>query len=152
MQLVNRVGDVHGAAAIDIAAAKDDEEVSAWLRRILANNLANLARDFRSGKRDVRRERSLELILDNSSRLLGEWIAAEASSPSKKLQRYEMLERVAQALKALSAEQRQAVVLRHWQGLSLAEIARQLDRTPGAVGLLIHRGLKALREKLKDLE
>ena len=37
-----------------------EAELAAWLRRILANNLANAVRDLHRGKRDLARERSLE--------------------------------------------------------------------------------------------
>src|SRR4051812_23796972 len=42
-------------------------EVAAWLRQILARNLANAARDLGRQKRDVAREQSLEASLDASS-------------------------------------------------------------------------------------
>ena len=41
--------------------------MAAWLRQILANNLANAVRDLGRAKRDVGRERSLEAALDTSS-------------------------------------------------------------------------------------
>jgi DNA-directed RNA polymerase specialized sigma24 family protein len=37
-------------------------------------------------------------------------------------------------------------VLHHLQGLPLAEVSEQLDKTPAAVAGLLHRGLKRLRE------
>src|SRR5215831_16271081 len=39
-------------------------EQAAWLRRILARNLANVVRDQRRDKRDVARERPLQAALD----------------------------------------------------------------------------------------
>src|SRR5580765_1656495 len=45
---------------------------SAWLRRLLANNLADSLRRLRADKRDVARERSLEAVLNASSAKLGE--------------------------------------------------------------------------------
>ncbi|HEV3082875.1 MAG TPA: sigma factor, partial [Gemmataceae bacterium] len=43
------------------------EEQAAWLRQILARNLANAIRDLRRQKRDVTRERSLQVALDESA-------------------------------------------------------------------------------------
>jgi RNA polymerase sigma-70 factor (ECF subfamily) len=48
--------------------------------------------------------------------------------------------------------QRDAVVLRHFQGLPLAEIAGQLDCTTAAVTGLLQRGLKNLRKSLAEWE
>ena len=59
---------------------------------------------------------------------------------------------VADAVEALSDVQRQAVVMHYWQGLSPAEIADQIERTPAAVASLLHRALKQLRGVLKQLE
>jgi DNA-directed RNA polymerase specialized sigma24 family protein len=42
--------------------------------------------------------------------------------------------------------------LRHFQGLSLADITEQLDCTTAAVTGLLRRGLKNLKKSLVDLE
>ena len=48
--------------------------------------------------------------------------------------------------------QRDAVIFRHLQGLSLAEAARQLDRTEAAVAGLVYRGLNKLHDLLDERE
>jgi RNA polymerase sigma-70 factor (ECF subfamily) len=52
----------------------------------------------------------------------------------------------------LPEAQREALVLHYWQGLTLAETAARLGRTPAAVAGLLQRGLKALRGALSDPE
>src|SRR6516225_8608246 len=42
-------------------------EQAAWLRQILARNLANVVRDLRRDKRDVAREQGLCVALDESA-------------------------------------------------------------------------------------
>jgi RNA polymerase sigma-70 factor (ECF subfamily) len=42
-------------------------EQAAWLRQILARNLANVLRDLRRDKRDVAREQGLQAALDESA-------------------------------------------------------------------------------------
>ena len=42
-------------------------EQAAWLRHILARNLANVLRDLRRDKRDVAREQGLQAALDESA-------------------------------------------------------------------------------------
>ena len=127
-------------------------EQAAWLRQILARNMANAVRDFGRGKRDINRERSLQAALDQSASGLEGWLVAEQSSPSQQAERHERALALAEALASLPESQREAVVLRHWQGLSLVEIGERLSCTTAAVTGLLHRGLKNLRQLLHDLE
>jgi RNA polymerase sigma-70 factor (ECF subfamily) len=124
----------------------------AWLRQILAHNLADALRGFRRAKRDVARERSIEKALDQSSARLEAWLAAEQSSPSQKAMRNERMLQLAEALEALPETQREAVELHYWQGWSLAEIATHLGRSVPAVAGLLQRGLKKLRRHLQEAE
>jgi RNA polymerase sigma-70 factor (ECF subfamily) len=118
---------------------------AAWLRRILANNLADELRKLHAGKRDVGRERSLEAALDASSARLDAWLAADQSSPSQNAVRNEQALRLAAALARLPEAQREALVLQHWHGWTLAQIAEHLGRTKAAVAGLLKRGLQQLR-------
>ena len=137
--------------ALDQFRGKSSAEQAAWLRQILARVLANAARDFSRAKRDVGRERSLELALEQSSSRLDAWLAAEQTSPSESVERNEQLLRLAEALAQLPQDQREAVTLHHLQGWSLAELAQHLARSEGAVAGLLHRGFKRLRELLQDM-
>jgi RNA polymerase sigma-70 factor (ECF subfamily) len=128
-----------------------EEELRAWLRRILANELAGVARRFLDrGKRDVRREQSLQAGLEESSARVEAWLAAEQSSPSLRAQRHEQAEQLAAALARLPEKQRQVVELHHLKGCSLEEIAEQLGCTKPAVAGLLRRGLPRLRELLDE--
>src|SRR5947209_12626109 len=49
-------------------------EMAAWLRQMLACNLADALRGFGRAKRDVGRERSLEAAVDESSARLEAWL------------------------------------------------------------------------------
>jgi RNA polymerase sigma-70 factor (ECF subfamily) len=128
----------------------DTAAQAAWLRQILARNLANAVRDLTRAKRDVRKERALKADLDASASQFEGWLAAEQSSPSQKMERQERALQLAEALALLPESQRDAVVLRHFQELSLAEIAEQLDCTSAAVAGLLQRGLKNLRKSLSE--
>jgi RNA polymerase sigma-70 factor (ECF subfamily) len=125
---------------------------AAWLRQILARNLANVVRDERRDKRDVARDQPLLAALDQSASRLESWLAAEQSSPSQQVERHERAVRLAEALAALPENQREAVVLRNWDGCSLTEIGKRLGCTTAAVTGLLHRGLRNLRKQLHDLE
>jgi RNA polymerase sigma-70 factor (ECF subfamily) len=127
-------------------------EMAAWLRRLLACNLLDAVRALNRGKRDVQRERSLETALAESSAKLGDWLAAEQSSPSARAAHNEDVGRLVDALGSLPEAQREALVLHYWQGLKLAEVAEQLGRSSAAVAGLLQRGLKALRQLLAEPE
>jgi len=131
-------------------ARLDEPARAAFLRRALANNLADLARRFAAEARDVDRERPLEARLHESSARLAEWLAADQSSPSLRAVRQEELTRLAEALAALPEDQRLAVELKHLHGMAVAEIAAVMERGETAVGGLLRRGLKKLRELLHE--
>jgi RNA polymerase sigma-70 factor (ECF subfamily) len=123
----------------------DEPAVAAWLRRALANNLADAVRKLHAGKREAARQRSLEAAVERSSARLEAWLAAERSSPSQKAERNEELLRLAAALAALPADQRYAVEQHHLHGTPLAAVAAEMGRTKPAVAGLLHRGLGRLR-------
>ena len=127
---------------------KTDAEMAAWLRTILTRNLAHAVRDFSCGKRNVALERSLKADLDKSSARLESWLAAENSSPSQRVQRNERTLLLTAALETLPEMQRRAVEMHYLQGKPLAEVSKELNRSTSAVGGLLHRGLKTLREKM----
>jgi len=124
----------------------------AWLRQILANNLRDEVRKLGTAARDVSREYSLEASLEGSSSRLEAWLVAEQSSPSQQAMRQEQMLALAQALNLLPVDQRQAVEWHHFQGRSLAEIARDMKRSKGAVAALLFRAVKKLRELLAEAE
>jgi RNA polymerase sigma-70 factor (ECF subfamily) len=57
------------------------------------------------------------------------------------------LESVFRALKQISGERAEAIILVHFGGLSNSEAARVLNKTEAAVKMLISRGLHDLRER-----
>src|SRR5262249_51813571 len=60
---------------------------AAWLRRALAHNLADEVRKVSAGKRDVRRERSLEAAMEQSASRIEGWLAAQQSAPGHRAER-----------------------------------------------------------------
>ncbi len=127
-------------------------ELIGWLRKILTNTLVEAVRQFGAEARDLTRERSLEAGLLESSGRLEAWLADDQSSPSEQASHQEQLLRLANALAQLPADQRQAVELHHLQGLSVAEVAQLLERGKSAVVGLLFRGLKKLRELMRNEE
>lgn len=132
--------------------AGTDAGRAAWLRQVLAHTIADAIRARHRGKRDAARERSLEASLAESSVRLGHWLAADGASPSAAAAAHEQAVRLATALAELPDAQREALVLQHWHGQTLAQIGEHLGRSTEAVAGLLKRGLKRLREVLADSE
>jgi RNA polymerase sigma-70 factor (ECF subfamily) len=138
--------EAHGASD----APRDEDGRVRWLRRVLANNLRDEIRKFRSQARSVERERSLEAALETSSLRIERWLASDQSSPSQQAIRREGSLRLADALARLPDDQRRAIELHHLQGLTLAHTAQLMNRSKGAVAQLLFRGLKKVKEHLGE--
>jgi RNA polymerase sigma-70 factor, ECF subfamily len=122
----------------------------AWLRAILANALAAAVRRFSAQARNPGRERSLEAELERSSSRLESLIAADLTSPSERVVRSEELLRLAHAIADLPEDQRHVVELHYLNGLPVADVAEEIGRSRTAAVGLLFRGLKRLRELLRD--
>jgi RNA polymerase sigma-70 factor, ECF subfamily len=131
---------------------QSDAQLTAYLRRTLANNLTDAVRRFSTGARDLSLEQSLQAGIEQSSSRLEAWLAAEQSSPSEQAMDREQLLHLASALAALPDDQRRAVELHHLKGWTLTEVAQHMGRSKTAVMGLVFRGLRKLRNLLKDKE
>jgi RNA polymerase sigma-70 factor, ECF subfamily len=143
---------LEAAESFDRFRGTGEAELTAWLRRILEYNLAGAARDhlFRQ-KRAARREASLDEPGANGV----PWrdhLASQQTSPSLRAVRLEQAARFLEALGQLPPDQREAVRLRHVEGLPIDEIAARLGRSPEAAAGLLKRGLHALRARLREPE
>jgi RNA polymerase sigma-70 factor, ECF subfamily len=125
---------------------RTEAELVGWLRQILARNLADLSRRFRSaGARAVRREQSLDDLHGSASRAVFQLIAPNGHSPSQSAQRRELSLVLADALAELTPDYREVLVLRTLEGRDWEEVARAMGRSTGAVRLLWARALQKLR-------
>jgi RNA polymerase sigma-70 factor (ECF subfamily) len=124
-------------------------ELVAWLRRILASNVANLVRHYRgTRRRDIRLERRLAVELDESSRVLNQDVVAPQSSPSEQAARREQAVLLADALERLPENYRDVIILRQLEGLSFPEVARRMGRSLDSVKNLWARALARLSQLL----
>jgi RNA polymerase sigma-70 factor, ECF subfamily len=111
-------------------------EFAAWLYRIAGNAVID---HLRSRKVTV----SLDDQVDRSDRAM--------PVEQQVIDRVEVA-KVWRAVGELTDAQRTAVLLRLERDLPIAEIAGRMNRSEGAVKLLLHRGMAAIRERLADHE
>jgi RNA polymerase sigma-70 factor, ECF subfamily len=123
-----------------------------WLRSLaLERLLAMYRRHIKTSKRSVRREeRGLPLLPDESALELAQKLCDHGSSPSQRLERSEARERVRAALDRLAERDRELLVLRHLEQLSIREIAAVLGISEGAVKVRHVRALERVRDLLGE--
>lgn len=121
-----------------------------WLRQIACDRLIELYRQHvQAQKRSVRREEPGVLALpDESLAELAGRLVTSATSPSQRLLRKEIQERIRSALKRLSGRDREVLEIRHLEQLSVAETASILGITQAAVKTRHLRALQRLQELL----
>jgi RNA polymerase sigma-70 factor, ECF subfamily len=129
---------------------KSEEEWIAWLRTIVRRCLLRaVQKQVQARKRSHAREVSIQRGSDAflPSAVPEAVLISSGSSPSTSAQRRELATALAERLSRLPQPLRQVLVLRNLQGLSFAEVAQQMGRTPGAARILWLRALERLRQQ-----
>lgn len=129
----------------------NEKQFAAWLRQILANKGAWMARKYRTDKRDARLEKNLHQNIDQSSIDLGAFIPDQYSSPSKAAMGRERTVLLAEAISQLRGEQREVLIMHGLQGMSVGDVAKSLGRTEASTWKLWARGLQSLRASAKEI-
>ena len=119
-------------------------EFKGWLREILCNTMKDFVR--KHGKSPEQSLRDIEA----SRSWMEQVFQADQASPSEPVKRDELLERLANELAELPEEQQKVLVQKYYLGRTVAEIAKDLGRTPASVAGLLRRGLDRLRERLPE--
>jgi len=143
------------------AKFRGEAQVSTWLYRIAVNAALERRRRRRTvGIEDVHPLGSDALAptanLDAEVRSGWGHRPAMAGSdfdadPELATERRSIQARVDEALEELSPTQRLAFVLRHWEGMSIREIAEVLGAAEGTVKSHLFRAVRTLRVELVDL-
>ncbi len=129
---------------------KTEAELRAWLRRILECRLANLRRaHLATEMRAARREVAIETLVAGSEGN-GDVLASRSPSPSNHAARAELSRALDLALIRLPEHYRQAVALRHHEGLSWDEIGRRMECSADAARKVWSRAIRQLREELEE--
>src|SRR5918999_2393838 len=113
----------------------EPDAAQAWLLKVADNECISR---LRSSSRRARAESGHDV------EMIEETIAAPERAPDE-------LFGIEQALATLTEQQRRAIVLREWQGLSYREVAAELGLSQSAVEALIFRARRSLAEALETL-
>jgi RNA polymerase sigma-70 factor (ECF subfamily) len=121
-----------------------------WLRRIAWEKLVDMhARHVSVQKRSVMREGPNDLGLSGQSAMqLVDQLAASGTSPSRGVVREEIRQRVRASLEKLPPNDREVVILRHLEQLSLKEIAAVLTISEAAAQSRYRRAVERLHAVL----
>jgi RNA polymerase sigma-70 factor (ECF subfamily) len=112
-----------------------DAKLSTWLFSITAN----WCRDYLR-KADNKSKESDDVLVTLAT--------PSELAPDRNLERRESEQQVRRALEALTAEQREAILLSRYQGLSYAEIAQIAGCSEGAVKTRVFRAMETLKKVL----
>lgn len=122
------------------------EELFAWLRAILQNRLAFVARHYRdTGMRRVDREIPCGVTADGG---LWDTLFASSTTPGARAARRESEAALQRALEALPDDYRRTVIWHQYDGLGFEEIGARLGRSAEATRKLWSRALFRLAEEL----
>ena len=129
-------------------------EMLGWLRKIMINTLhRTFTTHVRAGKRDVRREVSIERTsqrTDESACNLAAILPGRTTSPSEPMRSREQAMDFSKQLEQLPTQYRDVIVYRVLQGLAFEEIAERMNRSNGAVRMLWLRALDQFKLTYED--
>ena len=132
-------------AGLENFTYKNEGDFLRWLSRIAENKLRDTLDKFHADKRDIRREipfKKIETDCENGSFCLAGPL--QTTTPSVLLSRKEQLDRLERAIDELKPEYREVIFLSRIERLSHEEIAAKLEKSKGAVAMLLSRALVAL--------
>jgi RNA polymerase sigma-70 factor, ECF subfamily len=117
---------------------------STWIYRIATNRCYDLL--------DQRKSRPEPVVVGDAEEERPEdRIPSSSPGPDRALLSGEIAERLRLVMFQLTASERTAFVLRHFEGQSIEEIAKVLNIGPGAAKNSIHRAVQKLRQELEPL-
>jgi RNA polymerase sigma-70 factor, ECF subfamily len=122
-----------------------------WLRQIARDQLIDVHRRHRvAGRRSIDRERSITAneFFDRSSMDLASALRDHGLTPAAEAIRRELVDRFHVALEELGEDDREILIMRHFEHLSNAESADALGLSEPAAGMRYLRALRRLRDLL----
>lgn len=128
-----------------VGGFRGQSSLRTWIYRIVVNQAKNRQRWWR------RRRQGDQISLDQHVMAHGDLPQpTDAGAPDRLLARKQLAERLWSAMERLPFDQRTAIVLREFDGLSYDEIAFSLDIAVGTVKSRLTRARQALRADLLE--
>lgn len=128
---------------------RGEADLKTWLYRIAINESRNRFRWWK--RRNAHGTVSLDAESSFSQNSLGETIAGNSENPEEETLRRERQAALRNALRKLSVNFREAIILRDIEGLSYEEVAAALETNVGTIKSRLARGREELRKLLKGL-
>jgi RNA polymerase sigma-70 factor (ECF subfamily) len=125
---------------------RGEEAFRGWLFTAALRKVADRAQHYRAAMRDLGRERNLEADAHAAELLCQAY--GSLSSPSGHAIAREQAERIGLVFETLGEKEREVLTLARVAGLSRAEIGRRIDKSEGAVRVILHRALAKLSDAL----
>lgn len=124
------------------------EELYAWLRTILQNNVMDMVRRFEMAqKRAVKREASLSVVIDRRGISV---LPIGSNTPDHSAIRREDAAMLRGVLSRVPDDYQTILRLRYWDGLTFPEIATRIGRSEEAARKLWYRALARLTVELQN--
>lgn len=122
-----------------------------WLRGIAFDRIMDLHdRHIRAERRTVSREAAPAILSDESAIMLGDQLLAKHDSPGARLVRQEVCARVHWALAQLVEAERELLIQRYLEQLSVREIAVLQGLSESTVKMRCLRSIERLRQLLES--
>lgn len=136
---------VQAAARLPEFLSNNTMDFYVWLRWLTKDRLTDLHREHLGAqKRDARREVHVDSVLPTASSVhLANALAGHLTSPSGAAVRAELQQTIQDGLSRLNEDEREILILRHYEQLSLDEAAQCLQISKSGAA---KRHMKALRQ------
>ncbi len=126
-----------------------------WLRHLAKDHIIDAHRKHRkAAKRSVDKEKPINspIFSDASSVNLAYQLVADGATPQAQLIQAELEQRFQLAMAELSDEDREIILMRHFEQLSNQDLAKAFNITEPAASMRYLRALKKLRKKLTPID
>jgi RNA polymerase sigma factor (sigma-70 family) len=147
---VMQITYIEGFLQIGGLTARDPAAFLSWLRRIAQNNLRDAIKELERAKRPNPRKRLADADGEGSFVALVEMLGVDSLTPSRAARTGEARRAVSAALEKLPPDYAAVVRLYDLEGREIADVARELRRSPGAVHMLRARAHDRLRALLGE--
>lgn len=116
-----------------------EKSLKAWLRTMMTNRF-----------RDQKRKKSLKLVALEDAFIVSNPTSSHMQSVEEQVEQRIMLDKVKEEIAKLPDIYKRVIVLRHFEGLTYAEISEQLDIPEGTVKTQLVRARRMLRDRMAE--